>query len=62
VVEFKKTHLTVGVRGKEPIIDGDLPEEIKLDSSTWVLDNGTDVTITLYKVCLFKIYVAFDCD
>ncbi|KAI6183385.1 CS domain-containing protein [Aphelenchoides bicaudatus] len=50
VVEFKKKHLKVGVRGKEPIIDGELSEEIKLDASTWTLEKSKDVNITLQKV------------
>jgi hypothetical protein len=50
VVEFKKTHLKVGVRGLEPIIDGQLHDEIKIDSSTWVLEDNKNVSTTLQKV------------
>lgn len=50
-IEFKKKHLKVAIKGKEPIIDGDLHDEIKIDDSTWTLENGTEVNITLYKVC-----------
>jgi hypothetical protein len=50
VVEIKKKHLKAGVRGKEPIIDGELHDEIKVEESTWTLEEGKDVIITLYKV------------
>jgi len=36
-VDIKKKKLVVGVKGKEPIIDGDLPHEIRVDESTWTL-------------------------
>ncbi|PSS15246.1 hypothetical protein M430DRAFT_51861 [Amorphotheca resinae ATCC 22711] len=45
-VEIKKKKLLVGVKGQEPIINGDLPHEIKVDESTWTLatsPSGTKV-------------------
>jgi len=50
VVEIKKTHLKVGIRGKELIIDGDLPEEVKLDDSGWTLEDKKTVVVTLQKI------------
>lgn len=50
VVEIKKKHLKAGVRGKEPIIDGELTDEIKIEGSTWTLEDGKIVIISLTKV------------
>jgi hypothetical protein len=36
-VEIKKTRLKVGLKGKEPIIDDELCQGIKVDDSTWTL-------------------------
>ncbi|KFY76545.1 hypothetical protein V499_03836 [Pseudogymnoascus sp. VKM F-103] len=37
VVDIKKTKLSAGVKGQEPIISGDLPHPIHVDESTWTL-------------------------
>lgn len=50
VVEITRTHLKVAVRGKPPIVDGDLPDEIKIEESLWVLEGKKDVVVTLHKV------------
>ncbi|MCJ1356262.1 MAG: hypothetical protein MMC33_006256 [Icmadophila ericetorum] len=53
VVVLKKTKLTVGVKGQPPIIDGDLPKEIKIDESTWTLETtpiSKEIAIHLDKV------------
>ncbi|KIX96120.1 uncharacterized protein Z520_08375 [Fonsecaea multimorphosa CBS 102226] len=53
VVELKKSHIKVAVKGQEPIIDGDFPHPIQTDDSTWVLstktDGGKEILITLAK-------------
>lgn len=36
-VEIKKKKLKVGLKGKEPILDGELCKEVKTDDSTWTL-------------------------
>ncbi|OBT72973.1 hypothetical protein VF21_07876 [Pseudogymnoascus sp. 05NY08] len=37
VVDIKKTKLSAGIKGQEPIISGDLPHPIHVDDSTWTL-------------------------
>ncbi|KFY68879.1 hypothetical protein V496_00702 [Pseudogymnoascus sp. VKM F-4515 (FW-2607)] len=37
VVDIKKTKLSAGIKGQEPIISGDLPHPIHVDESTWTL-------------------------
>ncbi|KIW30287.1 uncharacterized protein PV07_06043 [Cladophialophora immunda] len=53
VVELKKTHIKVAVKGQDPIIDGDFPHPIQTDDSTWVLspkpDGSKEILITLAK-------------
>eukprot|EP00878_Enallax_costatus_P004789 GHUV01005040.1.p1 GENE.GHUV01005040.1~~GHUV01005040.1.p1 ORF type:complete len:326 (+),score=97.63 GHUV01005040.1:124-1101(+) len=48
-VVIKKQHLTVGVKGQEPVIDGILSEAIKPDDCMWNLVDGV-VELTLTKV------------
>ena len=38
------------MKGKEPMIDGDLPKEVKLEESTWVLEDKRTLMIQLEKV------------
>lgn len=50
VVNISKKHLTCGIKGQTPIIDDDFPYEIKLEESTWVIEDGKSLLITLEKV------------
>ena len=38
------------MKGKEPMIDGDLPKEVKLEESTWTLQDKKIVMVQLEKV------------
>ncbi|KAJ4504746.1 hypothetical protein HRR83_003123 [Exophiala dermatitidis] len=53
VVDLKKTHIKVGVKGQEPIIDGDFPHPIQTDESTWLLstkpDGSKEIVINIAK-------------
>ncbi|KAL2716637.1 nuclear migration protein nudC [Vespula squamosa] len=49
-VTITKKHLTCGVKGQPPIIDGDFPHEVKLEESTWVIEDGKVLLINLEKV------------
>ncbi|KAI9065813.1 nuclear movement protein nudC [Trametes sanguinea] len=49
-VVIKKKHLTVGLKGKEPILDGELCKEIKVEESTWTLEDQQTVLVHLEKV------------
>ena len=40
----------IGIKGKEPIIDGDLPKEVKLEESTWTLQDKKIMMVQLEKV------------
>lgn len=49
-VNFTKKHLTCGIKGQPPIIDGTLHAEIKLEETTWVLENNKTLVMSIEKV------------
>ncbi|KAI0881584.1 nuclear movement protein [Annulohypoxylon maeteangense] len=54
VVDIKKLKLKAGIKGQDPIIDGDLPHAIHTDDSTWTLVSSPDGTKTI-EIHLDKI-------
>jgi len=50
IVDIEKKHLKVGIKGRPAIIDGDLNKDIKLEESTWVLEDKNCVLINLEKI------------
>jgi len=50
IVTIGKKSLKVGLKGHEPIIDGELCGEVKQEESVWVLQDSKTVVITLEKV------------
>lgn len=50
VVNLTKKHLTCGIKGQPPIIDDDFSHEIKLEESTWVIEDGKSLLFNLEKV------------
>lgn len=50
IVTFTKKHLTCGVKGQPLIVDDDFPFEIKLEESTWVIEDGKSLLLNLEKV------------
>ena len=49
LIDIQKKSLKVGLKSAEPILDGQLFNEIKPDESSWTIDKGT-VAITLFKI------------
>jgi len=49
-VSIEKKHIKIGIKGKEPIIDGNLPKEVKLEESTWTLQDKKIMMVQLEKV------------
>ncbi|KAL9122329.1 MAG: hypothetical protein Q9187_001121 [Circinaria calcarea] len=43
-VVISKTKLKVGIKGQDPIIDGDFPHPIHTDESTWTLETTSSTT------------------
>ncbi|XP_012229661.1 nuclear migration protein nudC [Linepithema humile] len=50
MVKITKKHLSCGVKPNTPILDGDFPHEVKLEESTWVIEDGKVLLINLEKV------------
>lgn len=50
VVKVDKKHLKVGLKGHPLIIDGDFPKEVKLEETTWVLEDKKSLLLTIEKV------------
>ncbi|CAB3221439.1 unnamed protein product [Arctia plantaginis] len=49
-VNIAKRHLKVGIKGQPLIIDGELDADVKMEDSTWVLQDGRNLLINLEKV------------
>ncbi|KAI8990517.1 nuclear movement protein nudC [Trametes punicea] len=49
-VVIQKKKLTVGLKGKEPILSGELCKEIKVEESTWTLEDQETLLIHLEKL------------
>lgn len=50
--QIKKDHLIVGIKGKTPIIDGDLSEPVHASDSAWTIqdiDDGREIQVQLIK-------------
>jgi len=50
VCKITATHLTVGLKGQPPIIDGEIHKKIKPLESFWQIDDGNTISLELQKV------------
>ncbi|KAJ7706236.1 putative nudC protein [Mycena rosella] len=50
VVVVQKKKLSVGLKGQDKILDGELCKEIKVEDSTWTLEDNESVLIHLEKI------------
>lgn len=49
-ITIGKRHLKVGIKGQPLIIDAELDADVKVEDSTWVLQDGRNLLINLEKV------------
>ncbi|GAB1607627.1 nuclear migration protein nudC [Argonauta hians] len=50
VCKIQKKHIAVGVQGQPLIIDGDLSKEIKLEESTWTIEDSKNIVVSMDKI------------
>jgi len=50
VCDVQRKHLKIGLKGQPPIIDGELFNEIKQEESFWVIENKSNLSLTLEKI------------
>ncbi|ORE22089.1 CS-domain-containing protein [Rhizopus microsporus] len=50
IVDIKKNHFKVALKGQDPIVEGELCQSVKVDDSTWTIEDQKEILVHLEKV------------
>uniref|UniRef100_A0A914MIT3 Nuclear migration protein nudC n=1 Tax=Meloidogyne incognita TaxID=6306 RepID=A0A914MIT3_MELIC len=50
IVDVGRKHIKIGLKGQQPLIDGELAEEIKLESLNWIIEDKKNIVLNVDKV------------
>ncbi|XP_070568504.1 nuclear migration protein nudC-like [Ptychodera flava] len=50
IVEIRKKHLKIGLKGHPPIVDGETYNEMKIEECCWIIEDRKTLVLTIEKV------------